>query len=290
MRKLFLLFIVCSIALSGMYASGEEVYCRYALMNIDHYGRVYGDQIHELSDAPWNGGWETGHRVPVDKVKLLHPSEPQKVLGIVGAYKEAWEEQEPFKTVRWFLKPPSAAASPGEPVELPASLDELMVETELVIVIGKVVKNADIEEAKEAIFGYTVGNDIVGSVDSYHKVQGEPADQEETVLGPALKQGDDFSPYGPFIYTGIDWRDRERVLIVTNKETGKKEVYRHNTSSMVYSPEKIVRDLSRVFTLDPGDVIFTGTTAALPARAGDIMKVSIEGLGSITNSVVATKK
>ncbi|RJP32394.1 MAG: DUF2437 domain-containing protein [Candidatus Omnitrophota bacterium] len=288
MKRIILLFIgFMIVAQSGAWA--EDIYCRYKLIDAVHYGKVEGQIIHEWSAAPWNGGVETGHTVPLDNVKFLHPSEPTIIIGISGSYKEAWEGKTPFKTIRWFLKPPTSAASPGEAIELPAALDELQVETELVVIIGKTVKNADLEEAKEAIFGYTIGNDIVGSVDSYHKLAGEPADQVETLLGPALKHGDKFSPYGPFIYRGVDWRNRERVLVVKNEEKGKKEIYRHNTSNMIFPPEKIVSDLSRVFTLNPGDVIMTGTTAALPAHAGDVMEVSVEGLGTIINSVVASK-
>lgn len=264
---------------------GEGVFCRYQAGDQTCYGRVQGDTIHQLSSAPWDGGVETGHIIPVTKVKLLHPSEPRIILGMSGTYQEAWASVNPFKTVRWFLKPPSAAASPGDDVVLPAALDELLVETELVIVIGKTVKNADPPTAKQAIFGYTVGNDIVGSVTSYHAIAGEPLDQPETLLSSGLKMGDRFSPYGPYIYTNVDWNNRNRRLVVKNPATNKEIVYEHNTNRMIYPPEKIVSDLSKVMTLNPGDVIFSGTTQALPAREGDIMEVSVEGLGTLMNRV-----
>ena len=287
--KQFLGFLVCLVVFPLMSTAGGDVFCRYQLGEEESYGQVIGNTIHQLCCAPWDGGAATGHTVPVKKVKLLHPTEPTKIIGLSGSFKEAWPDgKKPFKTIRWFLKPPSTAASPGDNVELPAAVDELMVETELAIVIGKKVKNADLEEAKKAIFGYTLGNDIVGSVDSFHKVNGEPEDQEETVLPPALKQGDGFSPYGPFIYTDVKWNDLDRKLVVSNKKTGKKLVYEHNTSSFAYTPEKMVSDLSRVFALQPGDIIFMGTTAALPANAGDVMTVSVEGFESITNKVVKT--
>ncbi len=266
----------------------EEIYCRYELNERVFYGKVEGDMIAQLTNAPWAGGIPAGLKVEKERVRFLHPSEPQKIIGLAGSYKEAWEEgKKPFKTVRWFLKPPTSAASPGDDVILPAALDELLVETELAIVIGKRVKNADEKKAQDAIFGYTVANDIVGSVDSYHKIQGEPLDQEETLLPFALKHGDNFSPYGPFIYCGVDWNNRERTLIVSNEEKGKKEIYKHTTANLVYTPAKMVSDLSRVFVLEPGDVIFTGTSAALPAHAGDRMEVTVEGLGTIVNHVVA---
>ncbi|MGC9328871.1 MAG: fumarylacetoacetate hydrolase family protein, partial [Candidatus Hinthialibacter sp.] len=205
--------MLLSFCLPLLGAWSEEVFCRYQAGGEIYYGQVYGDLIHQLSGAPWNGGVDTGHTILIKQVKLLHPSEPQKIFGLSGAYKENWTNgKTPFNTIRWFLKPPSAAASPDEDVILPASVDTLLVETELVIVIGKRVKDASVEEAKKAIFGYTVGNDIVGDVTSYHRIQGEPLDQEETLLSPGLKMGDGFAPYGPFIYRGVDWKNRLRTL------------------------------------------------------------------------------
>ncbi len=288
MKAIGLAVLISSILISTFVQAGE-VYCRYELAGDRHYGLVKGDTVHQLSGAPWDGGKPTGHTVSQEDVKLLHPSEPTVILGCAGTYKEAWEgEKEPFSTIRWFLKPPSAAASPGEDVDVPASMKEILVETELVIVIGKPVKNAGVSEAKKAIFGYTIGNDIVGSADSYLEVSGDEKREEDTILGPTLKIGDNFAPYGPFIYTDVDWKDRDRRLVVAHPD-GSEDVYEHNTSSLLYPPEKIVSDLSRVLTLNPGDIIFTGTTKALPARAGDTMTVTVEGLGKIVNRVVEPK-
>lgn len=288
MKRLFCYWV--SMFLLMVATVNADVYCRYESNGESHYGRVEGDSILTLSAAPWNGGEETGKKIALSEVKLLHPSEPQTILGISGSYKDFWVDQKPFKTIRWFLKPPTSAASPGDDVVLPAALDTLLVETELVIVIGKTVKDASVQEAKEAIFGYTIGNDIVGDVTSYHQVNNEPLDQVETLLSPGLKIGDAFAPFGPFIYTDIDWNNRLRTLIVKNEETGKELLYEHNTNNLLFPPEKIVSDLSRVLTLNPGDVIFSGTTKALPAQAGDLMIVSVEGLGTIENRVKATPK
>lgn len=262
------------------------VYCRYSRAGITYYGRVDGQKIHELTDAPWHGGTETGVALDLSEVNLLHPSEPQVIIGCSGSYKEAWDGRTPFKTVRCFFKPPTSAGSPGEVIDLPAALDAIKVETELVIVIGSEVKDAEPEQAIKAIFGYTAGNDIVGDVESYHKIAGEPPDQEETLLPTMLKTGDNFAIFGPYIYTGVDWRDRTRRLVVQNGSTGKYVEYEHTTSNLVYPPEKIVSDLSKILTLRPGDIIFTGTTAAPIAVAGDTVTVSVQGLGELMNVVV----
>ena len=285
LRIVFAFILVLSAAAVPCF-SESGVYCRYKLDGRVHYGEVRQDRIHRLDRAPWDGGQRTGMIVSVENVRLLHPCEPKIILGIGKAYRSAWGAQRPYKTVRWFLKPPSAAASSGEDVVLPASLDEVKVETELVIVIGKRTKDADEREAEEAIFGYTIGNDIVGFADSYHRMQGEPSDQPETLLGPGLKICDGFAPFGPFIHSGVDWGDRDWTLCITNEKTGKDVRHGNNTSNMVYSPAKIVSDLSRVLTLSPGDVIFSGTSKSLVAGIEDEVEVWIDGLGTLVNRIV----
>ena len=284
-----LVFLSLTLIALTFQASGkqteEKIYCRYLFNNQIHCGRIVDITIHTLKDAPWNNDVETGNTVSIHDVKLLHPCEPTVILGLSKSYRDAWKDKVAPKTVRWFLKPPTSAASYNDDIVLPAALDAVKVETELVIIIGKRVKDVDEKEAKEAIFGYTVGNDIVGSVDSYHRIQGEPMDQKEKLLAPGLKIGDRFAPFGPFIYKGVDWRNRERTLQITNSQTGKDVQYRHNTSNLQYSPEKIISDLSRVLTLSPGDVIFTGTSKSFIAEPGDVVEVSVEGLGSCINTI-----
>lgn len=262
------------------------IYCRYDYQNEIKYGKVEGQLIIPLDKAPWLGGVKNGAPIPVDKVRLLHPSEPQVILGLGAAYRNSWKDRKPPNTVRWFLKPPSAAASPGDNILLPESLDEVKVETELVIVIGKTVKDADEAEAGDAIFGYTIGNDVMGNAASYHRLEGEPEDIPESLLGPGLKICDNFAPFGPFIYTGIDWKDWNWSLIIENNKTTKKLVHKDNTSNLVYPPEKIVSDLSKVLTLNPGDIIFSGTSKSMIAGNGDVVTVIIDGLGALINRII----
>lgn len=281
-------FLFSSVILSAAVIpafSKSRVYCRYESNGRIYYGEVRKDRIHQLDGAPWEGGQKTGTTVSMDAVQPLYPSEPKLILGIGKAYKSGWGDQTPFKTVRWFLKPPSAAASSGDDVVLPASLDEVKVETEMVIIIGKKIKNADETEAEKAIFGYTVGNDIVGFTDSYHRLQEEPLDQAEKLLGPGLKICDGFAPFGPFIHSGVDWQNRKWTLRITNSATSKDVVHEDNTSNLAYTPAKMVSDLSRVLTLSPGDVIFSGTSKAIVAQIGDEVEVWIDGLGTLTNRI-----
>ena len=282
--RLFLIIIITIFLMKTINAQ-KEMFCRYENGGI-YYGKVEENKVYQLDKAPWFNYQKTGKVNLIKDVKLLHPTEPQVILGLGGAYKNNWIDKTPPKTVRWFLKPPSAAASHNDEVVLPHSIDEVKVETELVIIIGKTVKNADEHEAALAIFGYTLGNDIVGNLASYLKVNEESEESAGPLLAPGLKIGDRFAPYGPFIYTGIEWENRDWSLTVENKATGKKNVHIDNTSNLVNAPAKIVSDLSKFLTLNPGDIIFTGTSKSLLAVPGDLVTVEIEGLGFLINNIV----
>lgn len=262
-----------------------ETYCRYEHKGQAAYGQVVKDVIHSLSAAPWEGGEQTGETLGLQEVNLLAPSEPLLIAGLSKSYRSAWPEGGKTPAVRWFIKPPGSAAAPDAPLVLPEYLDEVKAEVELVIVIGRTAKNASPEEAESAIFGYTIGNDLVGQVSAYLRLTGDTTGQKETVLGPGLKAGDGFAPFGPFIHTGIDWRDRARKLEITSVDPDRMISDTTSTSDLIYDPAKIVSDLSRVMTLRPGDVIFSGTNKSYPMRTGDRVRLSIEGIGEIVTVI-----
>ena len=265
-----------------------ERYCRYEKNGSVHYGRIEGKEIFTLEREPWFEGKETGSVVPLPEVKILHPCDPKVIVGLGGAYKEVWENKNPPGSVRWFIKPPGAAASWNDEIILPASLDEAKVEVELVIVIGKRVKDADHHESQEAIFGYTVGNDIVGTSDAYYRMTNENTLYNENLLPTGLKICDRFAPFGPFIFKDFDWRDRKRILKISNREGNQRLFFENSTSGLIYLPEKIVSDLSKVLTLLPGDIVMTGTTQSFPVYPGEIVEASIEGMGKLINKIVGS--
>ncbi|MCB0474127.1 MAG: fumarylacetoacetate hydrolase family protein [Flavobacteriaceae bacterium] len=281
-NKIYSFFLLIILTCNMM---AQEVFCRFKHDNQFMYGKVSGRYVLPLSKAPWNDGKVTGTPILLSTVELVHPSEPRVILGLGGSYRNSWKGKEPYKSVRWFLKPASASASPGDTIYIPEAVDVLKVEAELGIIIGKTIKNASESEAKKAIFGYVVVNDITGLTDSYHEKQGEPNDQREPLLGPGLKLGDRFSPFGPFIYTNIDWKNRERKIVITDALGKVKTETSNNTSNLVYPPEKIVSDLSKVLTLSPGDVIMTGTDGSYEVIDGDTVCISVEGLGTLTNTI-----
>lgn len=286
-KKYLLYVLIFTITfVINMNAQTKKVFCRYEKDKIINYGKVEGDIISQLDKAPWDGGKETGTKVNLNEVKLLTPSIPHVIIGLIKSYSDSWKDKQPPKTIRWFIKPPSAAATSGEDIILPDAVNQLKFENEMVIVIGKEIKNADTSEAKEAIFGYTVGADIEGDPDSYYKVHDEKPDPDKTALTLGLKIGDRFSPYGPFITQGIDWKKSMKQVHIENKKTGKDIRYEHNISDLMFSPSEIVSQLSKVLTLMPGDVIFSGSAKAFVAQPGDELNLSIDGLGSMMNKVI----
>ena len=275
------LVLACSLFLAQVACA--DTFCRFHFDGADYYGRVDADTIHVLSGAPWLDGEATGRKVKLQDVPLPPRSEPRNIIGIAGAY--ASPDSNPPKTSRWFAKSPSGAATDGDVVVIPDSLDALKVEVELVIVIGASAKNASVDEARSAIFGYATGTEIFGFVESYHRVSDEEMNRTESLLAPALKLGDNYAPFGPFIYSDVDWRNRQRKLSVTSPSGEMRVTYEHNTSGLLYPPEKIVADLSRVLTLEPGDLVFSGTSKAFIIKAGETVTTEIEGFGVLNNLI-----
>lgn len=114
-------------------------------------------------------------------------------------------------------------------------------------------------------------------------------DMPESILATGLKICDGFQPYGPFIYSGIDWKEKNITLDVSYKDSDEKFHHKQNTKTFLYTPGKIVSDLSKVLTLSPGDIISTGTIKSFPVKPDAEVKITIEGLGELHNKIVSSK-
>jgi 2-keto-4-pentenoate hydratase/2-oxohepta-3-ene-1,7-dioic acid hydratase in catechol pathway len=179
---------------------------------------------------------------------------------------------------------PTAMIGPLDAIRLPASSQQVDYEAELVVVIGRRVKHATAREAQDAIFGYTVGHDV--SARDWQK--GKPGKQ--WFLG---KSFDTFAPLGPAIVVGNSIADpcQLRIRCWFNGEV----VQDSNTRELIFSPVFLVEYLSRVMTLEPGDVIYTGTpsgvgVARTPPKflhPGDTIEIEIESIGRLTNTCIA---
>ena len=276
---------VALLLLTTISVNAGQVYCRIALAGGQPcFARVEGATLRLLDGAPWAGGHETGATTPLAGAKFLPPSEPHNILCLANSY--AGKEKHPPKFIRWFAKSAGAAATDGDTVEIPAAVDQLKSEVEVVLVVGRRLKNAGEAEAGSAIFGYTAGNEIFGFAETFQRVQHEDPARAETMLAAGLKLGDRFTPFGPFIHRGTAWPRCERMLTVTNAATGKRLEFRGDTSGFLYTPERVLCELSRVLTLEPGDIIFTGSTQALILDPGDDVVAEVSGLGTLHNRIV----
>jgi 2-keto-4-pentenoate hydratase/2-oxohepta-3-ene-1,7-dioic acid hydratase in catechol pathway len=170
------------------------------------------------------------------------------------------------------MKPPSSAIGPGDAILLPPQSSQVEHEAELVAVIGKRGRHIVAEEAKNHVFGYTAGNDVTAR-------DLQKSDDQWT----RAKGFDTFCAFGPWIDTEFDASD----AVITCKVNGQPRQMA-STRDVVFSVPMLIAYISSVMTLEPGDLIFTGTPAGVgPLKAGDEVVVEIEGLGVLRNPVRA---
>lgn len=220
----------------------------------------------------------------VSEIELLSPiRRPGKIFGIGLNYSDHAEESglgmPEYQT--WFVKAATATNGPNSPIELPRASDKLDYEGEMVFIIGKKCRHVPAEHAGEVIFGYCIGNDV--SVRDWQLRTGQFS------IG---KSFDTHAPFGPWIVTPEEI-DPGNVGIRTFVNGEKRQ--ESNTSHLIYDCAAQVEHLSQAMTLEPGDVIFTGTPAGVGAvmdppqflKAGDRVRVEIDSIGYIENEVVA---
>jgi 2-keto-4-pentenoate hydratase/2-oxohepta-3-ene-1,7-dioic acid hydratase in catechol pathway len=241
------------------------------------YARLdHGSGIAELVDAaPWSDSGPTSGeraRVPWKEADLRCPVEPTKILCVGRNYaahaKELGNElpAEPLL----FLKPPSALLDPGGAIVLPPESARVEHEAELGVVIGRRMRNVGKEDALSHVFGYTCVGDITAR--DLQKKDGQWA---------RAKGFDTFCPVGPWIETELD-PGRLPVRCRVNGEVRQDGV----TSSMIFDVPTLLAYASRMMTLEPGDLIVTGTPEGVgPLAAGDQLEIEVGGVGVLRVSV-----
>jgi 2-keto-4-pentenoate hydratase/2-oxohepta-3-ene-1,7-dioic acid hydratase in catechol pathway len=217
----------------------------------------------------------TGERVPLADVRLLAPIIPRsKVIGVGRNYAEHAAElgnEVPTEPLV-FLKPNTSVIGPRDGIVYPAETSDLHYEGELAVVIGRICRHVPRARAAEVIFGYTCANDVTAR--DLQKTDGQWA---------RAKGFDTFCPIGPWIETELDVSDLALTTTVAGelRQSGR-------TSAMVHDIPSLIGYVSSFMTLLPGDLILTGTPAGVgPMRAGDEVSVTIEGIGTLTNPVIA---
>ncbi|MBX9662067.1 fumarylacetoacetate hydrolase family protein [Novosphingobium sp.] len=215
-----------------------------------------------------------GRSIGVDEAVHLAPCNPSKIicvhLNYVSRVKEFITKLPPAPT--YFHKPITALNTHKGAVVRPERCKYLNYEGEIAIVIGRSCRNISPEEAADYILGYSVANDY-----GLH-------DFRDTDAGSMLrvKGSDTLCPIGPGLVTGWDFRNKQ-IRTLVNGEVRQDG----NTSEMEWDMHYLVADIARTITLEPGDVLLSGTPAnSRPVQPGDVVEVEVEGLGKLTNTVV----
>jgi 2-keto-4-pentenoate hydratase/2-oxohepta-3-ene-1,7-dioic acid hydratase in catechol pathway len=271
---------------------------RFAVADEVRYGLVEGDGDPVVTNGTRNGAADrtadliiaeiaghpfgpsagdvqlTGARYPLADVRLLAPVLPSKVVAIGKNYLEHAREtgSEPPAEPLIFLKPSTAVIGPGDPIVRPVQLSKQVdYEGELAIVFGRLCRDVPAARVPEVIFGYTCANDVTAR--DLQASDGQWA---------RAKGFDTFCPLGPWIETALEASD---VQLTTTVNGEVKQSSR--TSLLIHDIAALVRYVTAVMTMLPGDVLLTGTPEGIgPIVAGDDVAVSVEGIGSLENRVV----
>src|SRR5467141_746767 len=257
-------------------------FCRFAIRDASSpssdpppYGMIEGDSILEIAGVPWGQCSRGSRSVRLADAHLLAPVAPSKIVCVGRNYAAHAAEfgNELPKEPLIFLKPPSSIIGPQEAIVLTKYSNRVEHEGELAIVIGRRCSNLlDSDDSLSFVTGYTCLNDVTAR-----------DLQKSDVQFTRAKGFDTFCPVGPHIETQLDPRNAlvEARINGALKQSG-------NTSLMVYPVEFLIRWISRMMTLVPGDVIATGTPAGVgPLTAGDTVDVSVAGIGVLHNPVHA---
>jgi 2-keto-4-pentenoate hydratase/2-oxohepta-3-ene-1,7-dioic acid hydratase in catechol pathway len=287
MKRLLPLAMATALALStGASLAAQTSYVRFSRDGWTAYGILEGQTVRELRGDLLASPQPTGRTFALSDVELLAPIDPadvHKVIGVavntMGAGREG-----PIPHPRFFAKFPTSIGGPGDPVQLPPEAGNLNYEGELVLVVGKSGRHIPEAEAMEYVFGVTVGDDFSENT-WYGERQGI---NEPTRL--ISKGTDTWAPIGPAIVSGIDFTDLA-VEVRLNGEV----VQRGRTSELANKAPNLISYISRFVTLEPGDLIFTGTVGRVPGarravQAADVIEVEIEGIGVLRNEIVPMRE
>ena len=247
-------------------------YARYEQGGQASWGVVEGDGVTPLSAAPYESGVPTGDSVALAGVRLLAPVAPRKVLAMALNYADHLGDREPPKKPDPFYKVPTSIVATGDAIVLPRDCGRVDAEGELAIVIGRTCKGVSQADALDYVFGCTCGNDVSARVW-----------QRGDISWWRAKSSDTFAPLGPFLVTGLDSGHLDLQVRIDGKVAQE-----GNTSKLIYDIPTMISFISQVLTLEPGDVIFTGTPG-VPGELtpGCTVEVEIEGIGTLSNPVRA---
>ena len=228
---------------------------------------------HALEGDPF-GDFRAGERIDREAFRVLAPVRPSKIVAVGLNYRDhAREMGKPLPDEPLiFLKPPTAVLAPGAAIVVPPDVGRVDCEAELAIVIGRTARRVPAARARGHVLGLTCLNDVTARELQARDVQYTRA-----------KGFDTFAPAGPAVAVGLDGGALHVEAFVNGERR-----QASNTRELIFPLDRLVEFVSGVMTLNPGDVIATGTPSGVgPIVPGDRVTVRIEGIGELTNEVVA---
>ncbi|MBX6311664.1 MAG: fumarylacetoacetate hydrolase family protein [Isosphaeraceae bacterium] len=260
----------------GAKAEAGEIirFARFRAGQVESYGIVEGDRVRRISGDPFGAWQKTEATFPLADVELLVPVRPSKVLAVGLNYKSHLGDRPTPRVPEIFFKVPSCLVPSGGEIVLPPGSDDVHYEGEMVLVIGKRAKDVPPERAAEYVLGVTCGNDV--SARDW---------QKNDLQWWRAKGSDTFGPCGPFLACGLDYDD----LRLTTRVNGQVK-QESRTNDLLFGVGAIVSWVSRHVTLEPGDLIYTGTPGRTSAlKPGDVVEIELEGVGVLRNRVIAAQ-
>lgn len=214
---------------------------------------------------PFGNSFDLSGRAFGTDVRLLVPCRPRVILGM--AHNGPGDRLLPPQA---FMKSSRTSVGPGDAIRIDPILGEVNVEGELAVVMRRTVRHLRPDDVADAILGFTIGNDVtaIGQI---------PLDEKMT----QAKNGDGFTPLGPWILTGADWRDVDIDVSVNGEHRA-----HGNTADLAYNVVEVLVYLTSIMTLGPGDVVLTGAPrTSTRVEPGDDVAISLAGLGTLKNPV-----
>ena len=237
------------------------------------YALVEGELVRPMVGSPFGRWQSSAETLPLSQVRLLAPARPSKILAVALNYRShlgQFDQSSAPSNPELFLKPSSAVIGPEDAIVLPPGAGRVDCEGELVAVIGRRARDVKADEALAYVLGYTCGNDV--SARDW---------QQNDLQWWRAKGCDTFAPLGPWIATDLDPTDLELHTRVNGEV-----VQRTNTSLLIHDVARLVSFASQAMTLEPGDLLFTGTPGTTPSlKRGDVVEVEIGGIGVLRNHV-----
>jgi len=250
----------------------ERLYC------VSHHGSprhaiARGGEV-RLLEGDVFGAFEPGAPITLEGAELLPPVRPSKIVAIGLNYRDhALEMHKPLPAEPlMFMKPSTAVIGPGEPIRLPMWAGEIHHEAELAVVMGRRASHVAAAAAMDHVLGLACANDVTAR-----------DLQKKDVQYTRAKSFDTFAPLGPCIALGLDPSHLQIEGLVNGAVRQSS-----STRELIHAVPALIEFVSRVMTLLPGDVILTGTPSGVgPLQPGDTVTVRIEGIGELTNKVIA---